>query len=179
MGGDKLRRLWRGRPLLAWALDAAWTAPVDGVTLVVGADAEDVAAVARAEAQGRPLEIVEAPDWREGMSRSLRAGIAALPGDVAGAFVFLGDMPRVSAGIAAKLAGAAARSHVLAAAPVCRGVRGHPALLRRALFAQLLQVEGDRAAGPVLARLGAGLALVETDDDGVLYDVDTPDRLEA
>lgn len=178
MGGGKLLRLWRGRPLLAWALDTAWAAPVSGVTLVIGADGQAVSQLAKDVAAGRPLDVVTAPEWSCGLSRSLAAGIGGVPADAPGVFVFLGDMPRVPP-IAMSLSRALSDIDAAAAAPVCRGRRGHPALLTRGLFPELLAVRGDRAAGPVLDLLGPRLALVETQDDGVLYDVDTPDLLEA
>ena len=52
--------------------------------------------------------IVHAADHAEGMGASLRAGIASLPPDAAGAFVFLGDMPRVPPRVLQPLADAVA-----------------------------------------------------------------------
>jgi molybdenum cofactor cytidylyltransferase len=105
------------------------------------------------------------------MAASLRAGVAALPKDCAGAFVFLGDMPRVPNGIAARLAETLTGT-VWAAAPVCQGRRGHPVLFSAKLFPALATQTGDRGAAKLLAALGDDLALVETNDDGVLFDVD-------
>jgi molybdenum cofactor cytidylyltransferase len=60
----------------------------------------------------------------------------------------------------------------LAAAPVYHGRRGNPVLLDRTLFPQLLALTGDAGARGVLQSLGDRLALVESPDDGVLFDVD-------
>lgn len=65
-----------------------------------------------------------------------------------------------------------------AAAPVFQGQRGHPVLFARALLPQLLALTGDEGARQVLRGLGDRLALVETDDAGVLLDVDRPADLE-
>lgn len=176
-GGGKLRADYRGRPLLAWALDAAFAAPTAGVTLVTGADACETGAVAREAAAGRPLAVVRCADWAAGLSASLAVGLARVPAEAAGALVFLGDMPRIPEGLAARLVEAFAAEGVEAAAPVCGGRRGHPALLGRALFAAAATLNGDRGAGALLAGLGPRLARVETDDPGVLFDVDTPAAL--
>jgi molybdenum cofactor cytidylyltransferase len=168
-GGGKLTAPWRGGVLLDGALAAAFAAPVRAVTLVTGADAETVAAAARAF-DGR-VRIVHAADHAEGMGASLRTGVASLPADAAGVFVFLGDMPRVPVAVLATLA-AAARAGALAAAPVFQGRRGNPVLLGRALFPELLALTGDAGARTVLQRLADRLALVEAPDDGVLFDVD-------
>lgn len=42
---------------------------------------------------GLPVTVVENPNFRDGMSTSLRAGVAVLPADVDGCVVLLGDQP--------------------------------------------------------------------------------------
>ena len=170
-GGGKLLAPWRGGVLLDGALAAAFSAPVRAVTVVTGAQGEQVVAAARAFAAGagqsERLRLVHAPDHGEGMGASLRAAIAALPPDAEAAFVFLGDMPRVPHGLAAELA----------AAPRFEGRRGNPVLVSRALFPALRRLAGDEGARRVLQGLGERLALVDAADDGVLFDVDEPGQL--
>jgi molybdenum cofactor cytidylyltransferase len=173
-GGGKLLASWGPGVLLEGALAAAFAAPVRDVTVVIGADAEAVAAAAR-DFDPRVI-VVHAPDHAEGMGASLRTGIASLPADAAGAFVFLGDMPRAPTAVLAPMA-QAVRDGALAAAPVFQGRRGNPVLLSRALFPQLLALTGDAGARGVLQGLGERLALIESPDDGVLFDVDTPGDL--
>ena len=168
-GGGKLLAAWDAGVLLEGALAAAFAAPVRSVTVVIGADAEAVAAAAR-DFDPRAL-IVYAADYVEGMSASLRAGIASLPADADAAFVFLGDMPRVPTEVLHRMAQAVADG-AAAAAPVFEGRRGNPVLLARSLFPQLLALTGDAGARGVLQALGDRLALVEAPDDGVLFDVD-------
>ena len=168
-GGGKLLAAWDAGVLLEGALAAAFAAPVRSVTVVIGADAEAVAAAAR-DFDPRAV-IVYAADHAEGMGASLRTGIASLPADAAGAFVFLGDMPRAPHAVLQPMADAV-RAGALAAAPVFGGRRGNPVLLSRALFPQLLALTGDAGARGVLQGLGERLALVESPDDGVLFDVD-------
>src|SRR3954451_23383398 len=92
-GGGKLTAPWRDGVLLDGALAAAFAAPVRSVTVVTGADAAAVEAAARAFASragaAERLRIVDARDHAEGLAASLRAGIASLPLDADGAFIFL------------------------------------------------------------------------------------------
>jgi molybdenum cofactor cytidylyltransferase len=173
-GGGKLLAPYDGGVLLGGALRAAFAAPVRSVTLVTGADAARVAAAAQAF-DGR-IRIVHAADFAEGLAASLRAGVAGLPPDSAGVFVFLGDMPRVPTAVLAPLA-AALSAGAPAAAPVFEGRRGNPVLIGRPLFPELLRLTGDEGARRVLQGLGDRLALVEAPDDGVLFDVDEPHQL--
>lgn len=173
-GGAKLTSPWRGAPLIHGALAAAFAAPVRRVTVVTGADAavkpivEAWAAAYDADAR---LRLVHAADHAQGMAASLRAGIAALDDDTSGVLVFLGDMPLIPASVVAALASVFRRG-AQAAAPQFEGKRGHPVLFSRALFAALGQLRGDAGARELLASLPAGPVLVETDDGGVMFDLD-------
>jgi molybdenum cofactor cytidylyltransferase len=113
------------------------------------------------------------------MAASLRAGLAALPPDTAAAFVFLGDMPAVPHGLARRLAQALDERGAAAAAPTFHGERGHPALFAAELFAALRGLRGDQGARTILDALGPRLALVETADPGVRFDIDTAADLTA
>jgi molybdenum cofactor cytidylyltransferase len=175
-GGGKLLAPYGPGVLLDGALAAAFAAPVRGVTVVTGADAEAVAAAARAF--DASVRIVHAEHHAQGMGASLAAGIASLPLDAAGAFVFLGDMPRVPPAVLAPLAQAVAAG-AIAAAPVFEGRRGHPALLAHTLFPALVALGGDAGARSILEHLGPGLVLVEAPDDGVLFDVDVRGDLDG
>jgi xanthine dehydrogenase accessory factor len=179
-GGAKLLEPWQGAPLLHGALAAAFAASVRTITLVTGAHAEAVAACAHAFADARPdgsrLRLVHAADHAEGLSASLKVGVRSLPADAVGLLLFLGDMPNLPPGVLQPLADALA-SGALAAAPRFRGERGHPVAISRALFPELMKLGGDRGAARVLAGLGERLALIETAEEGVLYDVDTPQDL--
>lgn len=172
-GGAKLTAPWRGGALIDGALTAAFAAPARSVILVTGADAGVAAAalaLAHRTGQSQRLRIVHASDHAEGMAATLRAGIAALPQDAAGTFVFLGDMPRIPHEILPKLAEAVGAG-APAAAPLFEGRRGHPALFGAGLFGALGALTGDAGARAVLADL-AGLALIDTGHAGVLFDVD-------
>jgi molybdenum cofactor cytidylyltransferase len=174
-GGGKLTAPFGGGVLLDGALATAFAAPVRSVTLVTGAEAAKVASAAQTFAaragQAARLRIVHAADFAEGMGASLRAGAAALPADCEGAFVFLGDMPRAPVAVLAPMA-EAVRAGAPAAAPQFGGRRGNPVLVGRALIPQLLTLTGDAGAREILRGLGERLALVESPDDGVLFDVD-------
>jgi molybdenum cofactor cytidylyltransferase len=176
-GGRKLLSPWRGGVLLDGALGAALSAPVLQVVVIVGADAADVAAAAKAFAakagQADRLRTVEARDYAQGLSASLKAGLAAVPADAGGVMVLLGDMPLIPRSVLEPLAKALA-SGASAAVPVFEGRRGHPAAISRGLFAELQALSGDRGAGGVLDGLGDRLVKIVTDDPGVLLDVDKP-----
>lgn len=175
-GGGKLLADWRGRPMIEAALAVAYAVPAAGVTLVTGADPA-VEQAARAFAGARPLNIVRAEAWRQGLSASLKAGIASLPEGCTGVLVFLGDMPRIPHAVLAPLVEALA-GRAPAAVPVFGGEIGHPAAISVGLFGEILKLEGDRGARRLLERLGSALVRIEAPDDGVLFDVDSQSDLD-
>jgi molybdenum cofactor cytidylyltransferase len=180
-GGGKLTHPWQGGVLIDGALAAAFAAQVRTVTVVTGADpkVEDAArAFAERAGEAQRLRLVHCEGHAEGMGATLRAGIASLPPDADGAFVFLGDMPLIPPSILPALADALTTG-APAAAPVFAGQRGHPVLFSRALFPQLLAITGDEGARSLLRGVGRQLALIETDNAGVLADIDRPDDLDG
>lgn len=180
-GGDKLLADFQGRPLLEAALDCARRAPIARLILVTppsGQIREAAERYVRRQSDGPRLEIVCAHDHTEGMGASLRTGVQALSQGLAGAFVFLGDMPLVPPTILPLLAQAVSGG-ARAACPVHQGRRGHPVVFEADLFPLLARSSGDAGARALLAELGSDLAMVACDHQGVLIDIDTHADLTA
>lgn len=172
----KLLAEFEGRPLVRHAADAALASRLRPIVAVLGAHADEVGAALR----GLDLITVRNPDYAEGLSTSLRAGIAALPTACSAVVVLLGDMPRVTAARIDGLADAfAAAGHAVSAVlPVEEGRRGNPVLLNLAILGpEIATLRGDRGAGPLLT--GRTDVLELPGDAGTALDIDTPGALEA
>ena len=152
------------------AVEAALGAGLGPVVVVTGHGADAV----RAALSGQQVEIRHNPDFAEGLSTSLRAGIEALGEEVDGAFVMLGDMPRVTSAHLRRIAAAFAPGDGRAiAVPTVRGRWGNPLLWARRFFPAMAMLDGDRGARLIAAGHPDCIVEVEMDDDGVLLDVDT------
>ena len=172
----KMLALFDGRPLVRHAAEAALAARPQPVVVVLGAHADAV----RAALAGLDLTVVENPDFRAGLSTSLRAGLAALPQSCEAAVVVLGDMPRIGEAHIDRLADAFAGSSkaVAAVVPVQDGRRGNPVLLNlRRLAPDIARLTGDRGAGPLLKDRSDILEI--PGDAATALDIDTPDALTA
>ena len=163
-----------GKPMVARVVDVALASRARPVIVVVGNQAE---AVSRALA-GRDVRFVEAADYAAGLSASLRAGIAAVPADAAGAIVGLGDMPLVSAAVLDRLIEThdadEGRGIVV---PTWRGRPGNPVLWDRRFFPELTGLTGDVGGRGLLERHADQVAEVEAESDAVLRDFDTVESL--
>lgn len=173
---NKLLLPWRGKPVILHVADTVRATPARPVVLVTGHQAGQVAAAVA----GHALTIVHNPDFADGIAGSLRAGIAALPDTLDGAFLCLGDLPLVGPAVLDRLvAGFSPATGQTVCVPVHDGRRGHPVLWARRHFAALMKLEGDRGARDLIAAAGSALVEVPMPDAAVLTDVDTPDALAA
>lgn len=170
-GGEKLLApLGDGTPVGIAALDQL--APtVDGVVAVVRRD-DDILAAAFA---ARGARITLCRHATDGLGASLAWGVRASP--VAAAWLIaLADMPWVQSATIARVVDALRRGATIAA-PSRQGTRGHPVGFAADCYAELIALTGDDGARSVLAR--HPVTLIDTDDTGILRDVDTRQDLEA
>jgi len=118
----------------------------------------------------QPSSWLRAPDWQEGISASLSAGLRSLGPAVKGVFVLVADQPLLDLN-ALEAFGKAARC--VPEQPIAAdygGRPGVPAYLPRWLWPLVLDLEGDRGAGRLLAEVRA----TRVDIPGIHDDVDTP-----
>lgn len=141
----------------------------DAVTVVLGAAVDDALALL----PGGPVDHVVAEDWDEGMSASLRAGLAVLADrDADAAVVLLVDLPDVGSPVVSRLLAAGSSGEALARAAY-DGKPGHPVLLGRHHWDGVLATaRGDEGARAYLA--AHDVALVECGDLATGRDVDRP-----
>ena len=164
-----------GRPLVRHAAEAALASSLRPILAVTGHAGDDVAAALA----GLGLTLVANASHAEGLSTSLRAGFAALPADVDGVIVMLGDMPRIGAGLLDGLAHAwRAAGRPDALVPTWSGRRGNPVLLARRLAPEIAALTGDTGAGPLL-RDRPGVVEWPVAEEAVGLDIDTPAALAA
>jgi molybdenum cofactor cytidylyltransferase len=175
-GSNKLLAEITGKPLARIAAEAALKSRARPVVVVTGHQGETV----REALADLPLEFVENPDFAEGLSTSLRAGISALPADIDGAVVLLADMPQVDNVLIDKLISAHdPEKGALIAVPVLSGKRGNPVLWSRRFFSELTALEGDVGARHLIGKYGEAVVEVPVSGAAALTDIDTPDALKA
>lgn len=180
-GGGKLLAPFRGRPLVAAALESALAAPVASVSVALSGDAALELAIRDAAARlerTADVRLIRVDDPARGMGASLGAAARSLPDRTAGVFVFLGDMPLIPPPIAPALAAALTGPGGIVA-PVHGGRRGHPVLFGGDWIPALRTLDGDGGAQALIREAGERFIAVQTNDPGVLFDIDRPEDLAA
>lgn len=162
--------------MVARVVDNVLASGIGPVTVVTGhARAEVEAALA-----GRDVRFAAAADYADGLSASLKAGLAALPPQVEGVLVCLGDMPLVTPAAIGRLLAAfdpeEGRAIVM---PTHAGQPGNPVLWACEFIPEMMALTGDAGARRLISRHAERVAEVEMPDDAVLRDFDTPEALSA
>ena len=169
MGQVKLLLPVGGQPIVRHAVEGVRAAGLDPVLVVTGpAPAPIEAALA-----GLGARIVVNPTPEAGQAGSVRAGIAALPETVDTVLIALGDQPALAPTIIPALLSAHRASGRPIVAPRYQDGPGNPVLFDRVIFAELLALQGDQGARPVIARDPGRVEWVALDLP-MPQDVDTP-----
>ena len=169
MGRNKLLLDVGGETLVRRAVRAAAGGGVDEVVVVLGHDEARV----RAELDGLPCVAVLNPDHAEGAGTSVRTGVRHVQGDADALVVVLADMPFVTAEMIATLVERYRATRAPLVVSHYGDVQAPPTLYDRALFAELLQIPGERCAKQVVRRHEQEAAVVDW-PAAALRDIDVP-----
>jgi molybdenum cofactor cytidylyltransferase len=152
-GGSRRLRIskqlipWQGKTLVWHAVRAAVEANLSPVAVVLGAEE----AAVRGALEGQPVRWVRNPNWKDGQSGSVCAGLQAVRAGVEGIVFLLTDMPFVSSDLVRALV-MKHRETLCNVAPMAEGRRGNPVLFDRSTFEALSKIQGDRGGRQILSR---------------------------
>ena len=126
-----------------------------------------------------PITILRNSDYRLGQLSSLKVAIQYLIArpsaeKVDAALVALVDHPAISASVVEQLVARFAMSRAPVLIPAFQGRRGHPVVFARSVFQELLDAPIDKGARYVVRRHTAEIDFVETEEEGILLDIDLP-----
>lgn len=168
-GRSKQLLTYDGKPMVRRVAETALKSGLDPVVLVTGEDHERVLEAVF----DLPVQIVNNPDWRSGVSTSIQAGLRVLPERSAGAVFLLADQPQIPAELIDRLLQSHASNQADITAPYVGERRGNPVLFDRRLFAELNELHGDVGGRALFDR--HPVHPVYWEDDSILADIDTPE----
>ena len=164
-----------GAPMVRRVAAAALASRAAPVVVVTGHEAGRV----RETLAGLDVAFAHNPDHAEGMSGSLRRGLAALGPEPDGVAICLGDMPRTDAATIDRLiAGFDPAAGRAIGVPTWRGKRGNPVLWAARYFDEIRRIAGDVGARHLIGDHAEAVYEVESPDRSVTVDVDTPEALD-
>jgi molybdenum cofactor cytidylyltransferase len=175
MGRDKALLAYRGRTFLQNIIESLSTAGIEKVTVVLGHHADIIQNATNLAG----VRVVVNPDHQRGQTSSLQVGLAAAAVDSPDAIILcLVDHPAISSEVIAELCRRFESTRPLVLIPTHKGERGHPVVISRALFPELLALPPSYPANSVIRKYHNTTEFLEVSDRSVLLDVDDPETYE-
>lgn len=145
---------------------------LDELLVVVGFEASRV----RPALEGLDVTVIENPDYAEGQSTSVKAGLRAVNEGAAAAMFLPADQPFLDPATIDRLITAYLEQGGRIVLPVCANRRGAPVILDRSLFAELAEITGDTGGRQLFTRYPEEILEVPLPSERPLLDVDTEER---
>jgi molybdenum cofactor cytidylyltransferase len=177
MGQNKLLLDFRDKPLIAHAVDTLLAAAIDEIIVVLGHEAEKV----RGKLKGKPVKLVQNPDYQEGLSTSVRVGVEGVSVQAEGIMIYLVDQPLLEPVDVNQLVRAFTRAKAVnknIVVPFFQGQRGNPVIFDSSYREAMLGVAGDVGCKGVIQHYPDKVFVVEMENDHVIRDVDTVEEYE-
>jgi molybdenum cofactor cytidylyltransferase len=173
MGQSKVLLPWDGRPVIRVIVDKLKRMRLDDIVVVTGYLSRQVQAALSQE----PIRFVHNRKYREGeMLSSLQVGIQALGPEIGACLVVLGDQPQIDSRIVNEVLNAYAEGRGSLVAPSYQRRRGHPILIDRAYWPELLSLPPGSAPRDVINAHPDDTYYINVNNDSVLRDMDTPEE---
>ena len=161
-----------GTPLIRRVADAIVSSDADGLTVILGHQAEHVSEAL----QGIDARFIFNPDYLSGQSTSVQCGVTHLPQAATDMMVFLADMPFITADVINRLIDAHIKlqdrwSRITL--PSVGGNRANPVLWGEAFFDEIKTLSGDTGARALFNTYQSAMNMIEMDELHLSLDADT------
>jgi CTP:molybdopterin cytidylyltransferase MocA len=173
MGRPKALLPIQGQTFVERIVTALGQAGLDNVIVILGHNAEEM---------GRriahlPVRVLINADYAKGQLSSLQVAVRHLLADedCEAMLVHLVDHPYIDAALVRLLMDRFQATRKSIIVPRFHGKRGHPVIFARALFHELLAAPLDQGAKAVVNAHRDETLEVETSDEGITLDIDTPE----
>ncbi len=172
LGTPKQLLLWQGQPLVKIVSQKLLATGIQPIIVVVGAESNAV----KKALEDLDITTVENLYWKEGISTSIRAGIAALPDNIQAAIFATSDQPFVPESLIRKLIDEYGQTGAEIICPECKGELRNPVLFDKSLFAELTQLEGDTGGKALFDH--HRITRVEWQNEEDFRDIDTQEEMQ-
>jgi len=168
MGKLKLTLPLGNKKLIEWALQTAKLTPLDKYFLVVRPEDKDIIKMGKAWG----AEIVLNPDFRKGMSTSIKKALLKInTQETEGFFLILGDQPLITSKIINKLIKSFSPGKREIVVPYFKDRRGNPVLFDICWKDELMAVTGDVGGRVLIKAHPEKVKRVNVSDETILFDI--------
>ena len=168
MGRPKQLMPFGESTILEQAIDNLLNSAVSETIVVLGHRAEDLNKTIAA----KPVKIAINPNYQQGMSTSIIAGLNMIDSKAQAVMIALGDQPFVDSQTINTLMEAFTAHNKGIAIPVYQGKRGHPVIFAIRYKDELLRLKGDIGGREIIDRHPDDVLEVAVNCEGVCIDID-------
>ena len=173
MGKPKMALPWGETTVLGRVLQVLRAAGVDDLLVVTGAECEEVEDIYL----GAGARSVHNPDYTSGeMLSSMKIGLRAMLPETQAALVVLGDQPGIQRSVVEAVIRSSNESGDSLVVPSYRHRRGHPWLVGRAWWSELLEMPSTETPRDFLKRHASAIRYVDAGSASILEDIDTTEE---
>jgi len=162
---------FRGKTFIECSVDNLLASRAREVIVVTGHREADV----RNALGDRAVRFVHNPDFRDGMSSSIKRGVRAISPEAQGLLIALADQPQIGSDIFDLVIDCYERSRPLVAVPSYGGKNGHPIVMDLSLRDEILAIDPSQGLREVVHAHADRMVRVEVETDAVLTDFDYPE----
>ena len=159
--------------LIEWVIDAALGSRLEKILLVLGHKHQTILTALREKTSHPDLQVVINPNYQNGQSTSLQAGVKKLQDKFAAVMFLLGDQPMLDSETINMLLEQFWISEKDICVPVFQGQRGNPVIFSQKFFDHLLKITGDIGAREIIKNHPENVFEVEIKNPVCFMDIDT------
>ena len=175
LGKPKQLLQYRGKTLLAHAINEAVNSNADAVVVVLGKDAN----LFKKEIDERKIRVAINSSWEEGMASSLRLGMDTLLKDkpyIDAVIFMVCDQPHISSSVLNELIITQQKTTKQIVTSNYGDSMGPPALLHKKYFEELMKLSGDAGARKIIQKNMNDVATILFPEGNI--DIDTEEDYE-
>jgi len=171
MGQPKMSLPWGETTVLEKVIATFKAADVGDILVITGGDRERVEALV-----GDSARAIFNPNYAKGeMLSTVQAGLTGLKPDAEAALIGLGDQPQIQERSVRSVLDEYRKSGAALVVPSFRMRRGHPWLVARPHWDEILRMSPPASLRDFLNRHADEIHYVELDNQSILQDLDTPE----
>jgi len=171
MGEPKMLMPWGKSTVLQTVISTFQTSGINDILVVTGGAHQQVESLI-----GQTVQTIFNEDYEKGeMLSSIQLGLSAKMNEASAALICLGDQPQVTERSVRSVCDAFMKNKSPIVVPSYEMHRGHPWLLARPLWDELLQMKAPRTPRDFIKKHTRKIHYVIVDTASVIEDLDTPE----
>jgi molybdenum cofactor cytidylyltransferase len=175
MGRPKMLLPWQGSTVIQSVVNAYISSGIGEIIVVTGGGRQEIENLL----SGLPVRLVFNPLFKNGeMLDSLKIGLHSFSEGTNAAMIALGDQPRIRSAEIELVVDGYLHSEAPLVVPSYQMRRGHPWVVERPLWSEILNLEIPRTLRNFLQDNSGAIHYISVDTPSILMDMDTPEDYE-